>query len=128
MNFFIELLFIIGICLFTLLEFSYTYGPMQINNTSNPNYVYNVGGNNQPLLGFIGLALDHQYNLPPKNSTLSRYMFTPDMERFILEHLLHTNRPMYDKLMDNPSHTGVYKDQPKWWKQSNSVEFRQQFR
>lgn len=102
------------------------YGSMLINDTSNTNYTYNVGGNNQPLLGNIGLALDHQRSLG--NTTLSRYMFSPSLERFMLEHLLHTNRPMYDKLMHDVTHGDGYKYMPKWWNQSNSREFRDLFR
>lgn len=102
-------------------------GPMQVNDTSNKNYNYIAGGNNQPLLSNIGKGLEDQYSIG--NSTLSAFMFTPEQEQFILLHLLHTNRPVYNRIMGmGDNYSGTYTDKPKWWNQSNSKEFRQNFR
>ena len=101
-------------------------GAMRINDPLNQATNYIPGGDNQPLLSHIQLSLEHQYRIG--NSTLSRFMFTPDIEKFILEHLFHTDRALYNKLMAREGQRGIYKDMPKWWDQSNTREFRDKFR
>ena len=103
-------------------------GPMQVNDPNNQVNNYVANGNNQPLLRNIGLALDHQSRLG--NRTLSRYMFTPQMEAFVMQHILHTNPDLYSRLMhiEGYSRAQPSYNQPKWWNQSNSREFRSNFR
>ena len=98
-------------------------GHMHVNDASNPNYTYTPGTDHQPLLRNIGRALEHQYRVG--NCNLTRRMFSPQQENFILLHLLHTNRPIYDKIMAN-----VYtvNQSAKWGNQSNTKEFRKTFR
>ena len=88
-------------------------GPIQVNDSLNQNYIYHPQGNNEPLLSNKGKALLHQKNLG--NTNLSSNVFTPSQEHFILQHLLHTNRPMYDKIMGiGESYNAPYNDTPKW--------------
>ena len=84
---------------------------------------YTPGAHNTTLLHNIKKSLKYQYRLG--NSTISRFMFTPQQEQYIMQHLFHTNRPVYEKIMDvGSSYTGPYADMPKWWNQSNSKNFR----
>ena len=86
---------------------------------------YILNGQNQPALSNIGTALfQHRMQI---GSTLTGNMFTPQQESFILQHLLHTNRAAYDRIM-NVGGYGVNDVTPKWWNQSNSFDFRNNFR
>lgn len=97
--------------------------PIQVNDPSNQNYTYNINGTNQPLLGNIARALDHQRTLGL--TSLSRYTFTPRQEQYILTYLLHNHPNLYNTLMvdqiggvhGNPHLAG-------WWKQSNTQTFK----
>lgn len=95
-------------------------GPIQVNDPNNQNYVYNNNGSNQPLLGNIARALDHQANL--RLTSLSRFTFTREQEQFILAFLQHNHRGVYDNLMHDSA--GYPTNKPIWWKQSNTKIFR----
>ena len=95
-------------------------GPIQVNDPNNQNYVYNNNGTNQPLLGNIARALDHQAGL--NLTSLSRFTFTPEQEQFILTYLLYNHRGFYDNIMQDVAGNPI--NQPAWWKQSNTKIFR----
>lgn len=103
-------------------------GPMQVDDTSSQAERYVPNGNNQPFLRNLGMALEHQYRMG--NTSLSAAMFTPNQEKFILEHLLHTNVDAYNKVMGHitTGYQGSEADSPKWWNQANSRDFRSNFR
>lgn len=98
-------------------------GPIQVNDTSNPNYTYNFNGTNQPLMGNIARALDHQATLG--NRSLSRYTFTPRQEQYILTYLFHNHPNLYNTLViDQFGSQHGNANLVGWWKQSNSRAFR----
>lgn len=72
-------------------------GPISCLDPNNQNYQYQVGGVNQPLLGNIARALDHQSTLGL--SSLSRYTFTSQQEQYILTFLLRNHQAVYDNIM-----------------------------
>lgn len=88
---------------------------MQINDPQNVlSAPYTLGPQNNQVLRDIKKSLKYQYRIG--NSTLTRFMFTPTQEHYILQHLYHTNRAEYDRLMNIPSqnsYTGIYSDMPK---------------
>jgi hypothetical protein len=71
-------------------------GPIQVDSSSNPTYTFNPNSN-QPLMGNIARALDHQASIGL--TSLSRYTFSPNQERYVLTYLLHNNRGLYDNIM-----------------------------
>jgi hypothetical protein len=86
-----------------------TNGPIQVNDPNNQNFRYNPDGTNQPLLGNIARALDFQRGIGL--SSLSRYTFTPDQERFVLTFLLYNHPDVYNNIMqDQPGNI----NQPQW--------------
>jgi hypothetical protein len=68
----------------------------------------------------LARALDHQANLGL--TSLSRFTFTPQQTRFILDFLFHNHREVYNNLMLDPYNHRL--DSPQWWKQSNTKRFR----
>ena len=91
-------------------------GPIQVNDPNNQNFVYDNNGTNQPLLGNIGRALDHQASVHHLTS-LSRFTFTPQQTQFILDFLRHNHGEVYNKIMQGTN-------TPQWWRQSNTKQFR----
>jgi hypothetical protein len=72
---------------------------------------YTPGAHNTRLLNNIKKSLKYQYRMG--NSTISRYMFTPDQEKYIMAHLRFSNIQCYNKLLPtNATHT-VNQDKPK---------------
>jgi hypothetical protein len=72
-------------------------GPILINDPNNQNYVYDKDDTNQPLLGNIARALDHQADL---NLTyLNKCVFTNEQRKFILAFLKHNHKEVYDYLI-----------------------------
>jgi len=94
-------------------------GPIQVADPNGQNYQYSPV-TNQPLLGNIARALDVQASL--KLTSLTRYVFSPQQEQYILAYLSHHHQDMYDNLMLHPA-TGL-PGRPQWRKQSNTAAFR----
>lgn len=90
-------------------------GPMHIYDPHNLlNTPYRPGPHNNEVLRNIKKSLKHPYRVG--NSTLSRFMFTPSQEHYILQHLLHTNIAEYNRLMNTSAQntfTDTYSDMPK---------------
>ena len=97
-------------------------GPIQVNDRNNQRFIYNHNGTNQPLMNNIAMMLEYQKKIG--HHSLSRYTFTPEQARFILTHLSINNRDMYNNIMEN----GPITSTPKWWKQSNTGDFRNALR
>jgi len=93
-------------------------GPIQVNDPNNQNFVYNNNDTNQPLLGHIARALEHQSSLGLHS--LSRFTFTPEQSLFILNFLFNNHIQVYNNIMHNPY---VYR-RPLWSRQSNTKNFR----
>jgi len=93
-------------------------GPIQVNDPNNQNFVYNNNGTNQPLLGYIARALEHQSSLGLHS--LSRFTFTSEQSLFILNFLFNNHIQVYNNIMHNPY---VYR-RPLWSRQSNTKNFR----
>ena len=72
-------------------------GPIQVLDPMNQISEYSPTGVNQPLLGNIARELAHQKNLG--HTTLSRYTFSPEQEKFVLTFLLYNHRDIYDRIM-----------------------------
>jgi hypothetical protein len=72
-------------------------GPIQVVDPMNQISQYNPLGVNQPLLGNIARELTHQKNLG--HTTLNKYTFSPDQEKFVLTFLLYNHRDVYDRIM-----------------------------
>ena len=96
-----------------------TNGPILVDNPNNQNYQYDPNGVNQPLMGNIANSLENQFRLQSTN--ISRFMFSPAQEKYVLTFLLYNHRDVYDNIMDGvQSH--VHK--AKWYKQGNTQSFR----
>jgi hypothetical protein len=72
-------------------------GAVFVQDPINQNYIYNVNGNNQPLIGNIGRGLEAQRQIGL--SSLSKFTFTPEQEQYVLTFLLHNHRDIYDNIM-----------------------------
>ena len=93
-------------------------GPIQVEDPNGQNYVYNHGGTNQPLLGNIARALDHQSIIGLWS--LSRDTFTLEQEMFILKCLYYEDRALYNRIMYKYDRIKV----PSWRATSNNRHFR----
>ena len=72
-------------------------GAVFVTDPLNQNYQYQGNGTNQPLLGNIARGLEAQRRLGL--SSLSRYTFTPEQERYILAFLLDKHPGVYNNIM-----------------------------
>jgi hypothetical protein len=72
-------------------------GPIQVMDPLNQISQYSPTGVNQPLLGNIARELAYQKDLG--HTTLSKYTFSPDQEKFVLTFLLYNHRDVYDRIM-----------------------------
>ena len=93
-------------------------GPIEPADPSGQGGQYNAN-TNQPLLGNIARELDRQAALGV--SSLSRFVFTANHERLIINWLFHHQIHAYNNMMQHPTGNP---NQPKWWKQNNTVQFR----
>jgi hypothetical protein len=73
---------------------------MEVNDPNDQRYRYNYYGTNQPLLGNIGRALDHQASLGL--TTLDRWVFDYLQSRFVLEFLKDNHPQIYNRVMMGP--------------------------
>jgi len=97
-------------------------GPLQVMDPLNQISQYNPTGVNQPLLGNIAKELAHQKNLG--HTTLSKYTFSPEQEKFVLTFLLYNHRDVYDRIMTCEQGQFRNLDKAKWWRQTNTRAFR----
>lgn len=95
-------------------------GPIQIHvDPQNPNLNYVAGsGHNARTLREIAAALDRQATLGL--SSLTRMVFTPQQQAFILRFLLINHPNVYNNLMVHDGNPYM----AAWWKQGNTIAFR----
>ena len=107
-------------------------GPLIVLDPLNQGGNYDPDGCNQPYASHIAKELAHQATISTGNARLlSRFMFTPQQENFILKLLLHNNRAVYDKIMVNSGRAlgGGYSAQgigslTSWTGVNNTIAFR----
>ena len=99
---------------------------MDVHDPANQAGNYTANGNNEPLLSNIRINFEHQATLG--NNTLTSKMFTADIEKFVLQHLLYNHPVLYEKIMGvRGSYLPAHNDTAKWWAQNNTRAFRDMF-
>ena len=93
----------------------------QIRNGYNPNAV------NQPALHNIGMAFNEQTFKANSAVTLTKDMFTPQQEKFILDHLQVVNPRLYVRLTGDSSMAGIRRTDIPWNTVTNNASFVRNF-
>ena len=88
---------------------------------------YKPNGVNQPALHNISMALNEQTFKANSAVTLSKDMFTPQQEKFILDHLQVVNRRLYIRLTGDSSMTGARRPVIPWNTVTNNNSFVRNF-
>lgn len=91
---------------------------MEVDDPFQQSYVYNRYGSNQPLLGNIGRALQHQARLGA--DSLDRCMLTRQQQNFILAHLEQNHFATFTRIVDG---LGTQR----WHSQANNQAFWARF-
>ena len=94
----------------------YGTGPIQVNNTTNPFYIYTPGQSHQPLLTDIANSLEYQKR-QHKVQNLSRHLFTPALETFLLDFLQNEKPIIYRRIRRIGGLNA-------WSSQANTVHFQ----
>lgn len=103
-------------------------GPFRIFDPENQiRNGYNRNAINQPALHNIAMALNSQILHAESAVTLSRDMFTPQQEKFILDHLQIVNRDLYIRLTGDNSMTGQRRTNIRWSIVTNNSSFIRNF-
>jgi len=89
-------------------------GPIKVNDPRGQHFRYDPDGNNEPLLGNLAKALEHQRDVHGVKY-LSRHMFSNEQADFMMQHLFYTDRSMYRRLLDTGNFTrSKYTGNIKW--------------
>lgn len=105
-----------------------TNGPFRIFDPENQiRNGYRPNGVNQPALHNIGMAFNEQILHANSAVILSRDMFTPQQERFILDHLQVVNPNLYIRLTGDNSMTGARRTNISWNQVFNNGTFVRNF-
>ena len=105
-----------------------TNGPFRISDPENQiRDGYKPNGVNQPALYNISMALNEQTYQANSAVTLSRDMFTPKQEKFILDHLQIVNPRLYTRLTGDTSMIGRRRTVIPWNTVTNNSSFVRNF-
>jgi len=87
------------------------YLPLTVYDPLNQKLIYQLGGNNQPLIGNIGEALRYKKLVFEGEDTLRANYFSEGMENYLLVHLYCVDRSkfklVYNKKVAFYKHLGI---------------------
>ena len=73
---------------------------LRVHNPNNQSCTYNPDGNNQPLIGNIGLSLQHQRDIHGIVKLKGEY-FTQEQVQYIADYLKHNNSKKYANISEH---------------------------